>query len=522
MFTTTDPANGASPAEGSVSTVDSATATDSDVRRTSPLPVRTIALGTIGSLLILVSALGAGAILAQDPLIGRGPLSWVRYGHGRMLATFVLYAGFGLVVWAWVRLGRHVLAGRVGTKPVLLASACWILPMIFTPPVFSRDAYLYIAYGTLPLHGYDPYTTGPGILEVDQVVDNVDSFWQATPAPYGPLFILLAKGVIAITGTNMITGVILMRVGLLIGLGLLIWALPGLVRHLGGKLPVAMWLAVAGPMTVVHLIGGPHNDLLMVGFLAIGTVFVLDRKHVLGIVLVTMAVAVKATAVIALPFLVWVWANHLESTRWKNFTRAVLCGFGVFVVTFAAATVVSGVNLGWIMALDAPTAIVNWLSVPTGVGEIIHSLVSIFVDTPKVIFVTVLRVLGGLLLVWLLVKQWWRAKDGGPDAVRRAAFALFLVAILSPATLPWYLVWGFVLAAAMRWERRNLAVLVTFASFLVLTYSPAGDDLLYDWLFMAAAAGLSVLAGVSLLRPDPLNLFLSREPVPAGGTSGAN
>jgi alpha-1,6-mannosyltransferase len=160
--------------------------------------------------------------------------------------------------------------------------------------------------------------------------------------------------------------------------------------------------------------------------------------------------------------------------------------------------------------------------VPTGVGEIIHSLVSIFVDTPKVIFVTVLRVLGGLLLVWLLVKQWWRAKDGGPDAVRRAAFALFLVAILSPATLPWYLVWGFVLAAGMRWERRNLAVLVTFASFLVLTYSPAGDDLLYDWLFMAAAAGLSVLAGVSLLRPDPLNLFLSREPVPAGGTSGAN
>jgi alpha-1,6-mannosyltransferase len=231
-------------------------------------------------------------------------------------------------------------------------------------------------------------------------------------------------------------------------------------------------------------------------------------------------VAVKATAVVALPFLVWVWANHLESTRWRNFTRAVLCGFGVFVVTFAAATFVSGVNLGWIMALDAPTAIVNWLSVPTGVGEIIHSLVSIFVDTPKVWFVTVLRVLGGILLVWLLVKQWWRARDGGPDAVRRAAFALFLVAILSPATLPWYLVWGFVLAAGLRWERRNLAVLVTFAVFLVLTYTPSGDDLLYDWLFMAAAAGLSVLAGVSLLRPDPLNLFLSREPVAAGGTSG--
>ena len=82
-----------------------------------------------------------------------------------------------------------------------------------------------------------------------------------------------------------------------------------------------------------------------------------------------------------------------------------------------------------------------------------------------------------------------------------------VVAILSPATLPWYLAWGFVLAAALRWERRQLAVQVTFAVFLVLTYTPAGDDLLYDWLFMALAAGVSVLAGLSLLRPDPLNLF---------------
>jgi len=515
MVTTTD-AHGVPPA---VSTVENATLAETPAGRKPVLPVRTIVLGTIGSLLILVSALGAGAILAQDPLLGRGPLSWIRYGHGRMLATAVLYIGFALVVWAWVLLGRHVLAGRVGARPVLMAAACWTIPMLVSPPVFSRDAYLYIAYGTLPLHGFDPYTTGPGSLDVDPVVDNVDSFWQATPAPYGPLFILLAKGVISITGTNMITGVILMKLGLVIGVALMVWAMPGLVRHLGGKLPVALWLAVAGPMTVVHLVGGPHNDVLMVGFLAAGTVLVLDRKHVLGIIVVTLAVAVKATAVVALPFLVWVWANHLESTRWRNFTRACACSVGIFVVTFGAATVVSGVDLGWIMALDAPTAIVNWLSIPTGVGEIVHGLLGVFVDLPKVWVVNALRVVGGVLMVWILVRQWWLARDGGPDAVRRAAIALFAFAVLSPATLPWYLVWGFVLAAALRWERRQLAVLVTFAVFLVLTYSPAGDDLLYNWLFIALAAGVSILAGLSLLRRDPLNLFLAREPVLTGGPS---
>jgi alpha-1,6-mannosyltransferase len=515
MFTTTD-AHGVPPA---VSTAENAIPAPTTARRASALPVRTITLGTIGSLLILVSALGAGAILAQDPLIGRGPLSWIRYGHGRILATLVLYTGFALVVWAWVLLGRHVLAGRVGARPVLAAAVCWTIPMLLSPPVFSRDAYLYIAYGTLPLHGFDPYTTGPGTLDVDPVVDNVDSFWQATPAPYGPLFILLAKGVISVTGTNMITGVILMKLGLAVGVALIVWAMPGLVRHLGGRLPVALWLAVAGPMTVVHLVGGPHNDVLMVGLLAVGTVLVLDRRHVLGIVVVTLAVAVKATAAVALPFLVWVWAGHLESTRWRNFTRACACSVGIFVVTFAAATIASGVDLGWITALDAPTAIVNWLSIPTGAGEVLHGLVGVFVDLPKVWFVTVMRVVGGIVMVWILVRQWWSARDGGPDAVRRAAIALFAFAVLSPATLPWYLVWGFVLAAALRWERRQLAVLVTFAVFLVLTYTPAGDDLLYDWLFMALAAGVSILAGLSLLHRDPLNLFPARDPLLSGGPS---
>jgi alpha-1,6-mannosyltransferase len=480
--------------------------------RRGPLPVRTIALGTFGSLLILLGSLGAGGILVHDPLLSNGPMGWIRYGHGQMLATLVVYGGFGLVVWSWVRLGRHVLAGRVRTRPVLLAAACWTAPLLIAPALFTRDVYLYIAYGTLPLHGEDPYTVGPGVLEIQPVVENVDAFWQTTPAPYGPLFILLAKGVVWLTGTNMIAGVILMRLVLTLGILPLLWALPGLVRHLGGRLPVAVWLAVAGPMTVIHLIGGPHNDVLMIGLLAAGTVLVLDRRHVLGIAVVTLAVAVKATAVVALPFLVWVWAGHLDSTRWRNFARAVSAAVAVFLVTFAGATLISGVGLGWVTALDAPGAIVNWMSLPTAVGEFFHTLTGIFVETNKTYFITVTRILGGIVLLWFVAKQWWLARDGGPDAVRRAAVALFAVAILSPATLPWYLTWGFVLAAGLRWERRQLAVLVTLAVFLVFTYSPAGRDLLYNWPFMAFAVAVSVLAGISLLRPDPLKLFPQREP----------
>jgi alpha-1,6-mannosyltransferase len=516
MATTTD---SSSHVEDPLGTDGNSTASDTGISepaagRKPRLPVRTIALGTTGSLMMLVSALGAAGILVHDPLLGSGPLSWMRYGHGQMLATMTLYIGFAMVVWAWVRLGRHVLAGRVGSRPVLLAAGCWITPLVASPSLFTRDVFSYIAQGTLPLYGHDPYLVGPVVLDIQQIVQNVHPFWQTTPAPYGPMFILLAKAVAWVAGTNMILGVVLMRLVLMIGLGLLIWALPGLVRHLGGKLPVTLWLAVAGPMTVVHLVGGPHNDLLMVGLLAAGTLCVLDRRHVIGIALVTLSMAVKATAAIALPFLVWVWAGHLSSTLWRNFVRALAGALGTFAVTFTAITLLAGVDLGWIKALQAPTMIVNWLSIPTAVGELCHTLVGIFVDLNKSYFVNTTRVIGGLILIVIMARQWWLARGGGPDAVRRAAMVLLLVAILSPATLPWYLAWGFVLAAGLAWRRRQLAFVVGVAVFLVLTYSPAGEDLLYNWLFMAGAVAVSILAGVSLLRPDPLRLFADREEVP--------
>lgn len=511
MATTTDPAPDLESTLGA-----DTTETEDDSRAEgvttsaaaeSALPYRTIALGTIGSLMILISAVGAGGILIHDPVLGNGPLSWVRYGHGRMLATATLYCGFTLVVWAWVRLGRHVLAHRVGSKAVVWASACWMLPLLFSPPVFTRDVFSYLGQGTLPLHGFDPYQVGPVVLDIPAISQNVHAFWQTTPAPYGPLFILIAKGIAALAGTNVILGVITMRLALAAGIGLLLWAIPGLVRHLGGRVPVALWLALASPMTVVHLFGGPHNDMLMVGFLAAGTLLVLERKHVAGIALVTLAMAIKATAALALPFLVWVWAGHLASTLWKNFTRACAGALAAFGATFTAVTLIAQVDLGWFAALRAPSMIVNWLSPPTGVGELVHALVNLVLDVSLQPFVLVARVLGGLLLAAVLVRQWWLSRDGGAGAVSRMALVLLLTALLAPAMLPWYLTWGFVIAAGMPWSHRRLAFVVSAAVFLVLTYSPAGEDLLYNWPFIICALLASILAGMSLLRPDPLNVF---------------
>src|SRR3954452_15998559 len=119
------------------------------------MPVRTIPLGTLGTVLILITAVGAAVMLVKDPILGNGPLSWIRYGHGKALATGILYVGFALVVWAWIRLRRHVLAGRVDGRAVIIAALCWMAPLLFSPPVFTRDVFSYLGQGSLPLHGMD-------------------------------------------------------------------------------------------------------------------------------------------------------------------------------------------------------------------------------------------------------------------------------------------------------------------------------------------------------------------------------
>ncbi|SDW68578.1 alpha-1,6-mannosyltransferase [Amycolatopsis xylanica] len=509
MATTTDPAP---EADGSAQRTSAATAKPlaDRIKVPSRFPYRTIAMGTIGAALLMIAALGAGGILIRDPVLGHGPLSWIRYGHGRALANVFLYSGFALVVWAWVRLGRYVLAGRIGTRPILVAAGCWMAPLLVSPPLFTRDVFSYLGQGAQLLYGLDPYDHGPAELNVlPDVVQNVHPLWQTTPAPYGPLFLLVAKGIVSITGNNMIAGVILTRLVLLIGLAMMLWALPRLVKHLGGRLPVTMWLAVASPMMVIHLVGGPHNDLLMLGFLTTGVLATLERKHALAVVLVTIGMLIKPTAAIALPFIVWMWANHLEGgTKTRNFFRALLPALGIFVPVFVAGTWISlgSFNIGWATGLKAPTLIANWLNFPTGIGEIFYSLVHIVVNVPSSPFVTVCRAIAMVALTAYLVRQWWLARDGGNKAVFHMALALLAVAILAPPTLPWYLTWGFVILSTFKWQPKHMAVVVGVSVFLVCVYYPTGEQGLYDWWFIALVVAASLYSAASLLRPDPLRL----------------
>jgi alpha-1,6-mannosyltransferase len=471
----------------------------------------TVLLGLTGSVLVAVMAIGAGGILVTDPLISDSSWSWLRYGHGHDLTTAGLYLGVGMIVWAWVRLGRDVLAGSATAYQVTVAGAAWVAPVLLAPPLFTRDVYSYLAQGALALRGLDPYQVGPSKLPPGAIADNVHYVWQTTPAPYGPLFIFIAKTVNQLTGEDLILGVIGLRLVLLTGFAALAFALPRLAQRLGGNGILGLWLVIANPLTVLHLAGGPHNDLLVIGLLAAGATLVLDRRHAAGIALGTAAMAIKASAGIALPFLVWIWAARLPGNRRAQLLRAGMGSLAVFGTTFTGITLISGVGLGWIPALNAPSLIVNWMSLPTAAGECLHALVSPLAHVSEAPFVAVCRLVGSAVFVAIFAQQWWLARDGGPPAVRRAALVLLWAALLAPATLPWYFSWALVLGAALSWPRRAVAWLVAASTWLVVCTYPTGEDAFSAWPYQLAMAAAALVAASALLRPDPLGLRRSPE-----------
>ena len=65
-------------------------------------------LGFLGAALITVGGLGAGSTRLHDPLLESLHLSWLRFGHGLVLSSVLLWGGVAVMLFAWLWLGRRV------------------------------------------------------------------------------------------------------------------------------------------------------------------------------------------------------------------------------------------------------------------------------------------------------------------------------------------------------------------------------------------------------------------------------
>ncbi|MFY1672497.1 polyprenol phosphomannose-dependent alpha 1,6 mannosyltransferase MptB [Plantactinospora sp. WMMB334] len=437
-------------------------------------------LGTAGTMILGCAGLAAGAL----PVDQTGAALWLTdWRHYPGPALICGYVGLTMLVAAWWWAGRDLRRpGGADVRGLLTTLALWTCPLLLGPPLFSRDVYSYLAQGTMVLAGADVYEHGvsrfggPFAAEVPQM-------WQQTPAPYGPVFLGLAAVVAAVAGTTAAAGVIGMRVVALLGVVLLAIFLPRLARHSGVEPGAATWLGVLNPLVPLHLVAGAHNEAVMLGLLVAGLCLAFEQRFALATVLVTLAALVKAPAAAGLLVVV-----ALARPYWGIWS-ATLRTAGLAGLTAVAATAATGLGYGWITALGTPFYKHSW-SISSALGRASHRLTEaagLDLGTAPMRFwlwAGLLAALGGMALAW------WHRRRLGPTYV--LGLALAAVAVLGPATRPWYVLWGLVLIAAAAPQRpvRLLASLT--------------------------AAGVAFLTLPSGFGPDPAQLALATTGVALG------
>ncbi|MDY6050035.1 MAG: polyprenol phosphomannose-dependent alpha 1,6 mannosyltransferase MptB [Corynebacterium sp.] len=428
-------------------------------------------LGTVGALLTWLGGLGAGAL----PVVGNAypglPLGSLM---GRMLQTssIVTLLGVGLIVTAWVLMAPFVgassdtVARNTGLLTVSMLRRTflqWTVPLIFTAPLFTQDIYSYLAQGAAVARGLDPYSAGPVELlgADDPLARSVPFIWANSPSPYGPVALGIARLITAATGNNIFFGILAHRLVTVAAIAAAAWAVTKLARRAGVRVQVAIWLGILNPLVIFHLVGGIHNEALMLGLVMVGlemglraighlTHTVANWRGWLLLVLAGFLIAcagmVKVTGFVALGFVGMAIARHLRLQGFPHvvaLSGSVAGGVGILVSSVALVTAVTGIPLGWITGQGGAATIMSWMSVTTDIGVVFGRLGMILgLGDHTVAMLVVTRGVGvGVGMVIMVITMVAVYRGTLPPVGGLGVFLLILVTLF-PVVHPWYMLWA--------------------------------------------------------------------------------
>ncbi|WP_433703668.1 polyprenol phosphomannose-dependent alpha 1,6 mannosyltransferase MptB [Prescottella equi] len=479
--------------------------------------------GATGAVLMAVGALGAGAQpVLQNPVQGLRILGL----PARMPSATLSMAMTGtvMVVLAWLLLGRFAVGSMRGGRAIRQLSRSqldrtlllWVIPLTVAPPMFSRDVYSYLAQSEITARGLDPYEIGPaGALGVDHVLTRtVPNIWRDTPAPYGPLFLWMGRGITWLTGDNIVAGIFLHRLLALAGVAMIVWALPRLARRCGVSSVSALWLGAANPLVLFHLVAGIHNEALMIGLMLAGVELALravegkdpirGRALVLllvGATLIALSSTIKIPSLLALGFVGMALAR-----RWGSNTKALASAAALLGVVAIAVTVfvsvASGLGMGWTQTLGTATEVRSWMSIPTllGLGTgLVGVLLGLGDHTTAVLSLT--RPIASLVAAFITLRMLVAVLVGRIHPVGALGVSLGAIVLLFPVVQPWYLLWAVIPLAA--WATRPVfrVPTIAFSSVVGVILMPNGAEYQPFMIVQAAVATtLTCLTVIILTR----------------------
>ena len=262
---------------------------------------RRVVLGTF--LVVLVAASGPSVLVPRSNIIypawEAGPLHTLvpLFTHNPktmgIVYSVMLVALFGAyaIALASVRtLSMRVIVGAVVALELIL---------LLSPPLQLNDVFNYIGYARLGgLHHLNPYTH----VIKQEFFDPVYRFssWHNLRSPYGSLFTAITYPLALLALPIAYWGLKLMTVALSLAFLALVYKC---ARQLGRDPRFALVFVALNPIYLLYAVGGFHNDFFML-IPSMGAISLLlaGRERAAGAAIV-IAIAVKFTAVLLLPFL---------------------------------------------------------------------------------------------------------------------------------------------------------------------------------------------------------------------------
>jgi hypothetical protein len=449
--------------------------------------------GTCGRfwLLGLLLWAGYGLLALWFPLVPhytQAPLRDVRAFTpslvGGLAYGLLICALFGLT-WLAYRQARRCAPGpgTLAATAVLLA-----LPLLFTFPINATDLYRYVIRGRISsAHAANPYAAPPSAFPADPLLPLAGE-WAVETSPYGPLWELLAGGVTAVTGENLLAGLLafkLLALAAHVGTAVLIGSALA-EKHKGREqIPrAALTLLWAwNPALLLTFVVNGHNDALLIFWLVLGYLLLQRGAWLPGLLALALAPLIKPIGLLALPlFFLDAWRRL---PQWRARLRALLPGLagGALLVWLAFLPFGAPLELAQRLLREAtdgagfaPAALAVLLAVRLGAPT-----------NAALQWAGGVGVAGlGLFALWLL----WRTVNGrSPTRGAAEIFAAYLAQALNFRI--WYSVWLFPwLLLDQRGERLDRPLLAGFWFLLTAQLSV----LIYGHVRVFALGGDVLLA----------------------------
>ncbi len=445
---------------------------------------RRLVVSTLAGLLGYVGMILTGTRLAPLPNPPTGTW-WFSLPAGHVgLLRVLFYVAMALAIAGWVGVGTVAWRGQLSVRAAVVVLVVWSVPLLLGPPIFSKDLYSYVGQGLIAHRGLNPYTKAPAVLGNGPLLNSIASVWRHSPAPYGPFFVEMARGITAAVTSSIVSQVMAMRALEIAGMALMAIFLPRIAARLGVDPGTALWLGALSPLVLLSFMASGHNDCLMVGLVVAGVSLSLDGRRSLGLVLCALGALIKAPAAGAVVFLA---IDELRASGWARRTWWVLGKVVALpVATVLAVTLATGLGWRWLEPsnLKIPAELHIDATPTVSLGVAISRILSLLhVHASQAGTVSAVQTAGGVLAViggiWLLVR--FRREN----LVRVLAALLVLVVLAGPTLWPWYLTWGLILLAATRSQRsRILAAAAGGAMFLA---GPVGTPQLAGYWFWAVS-----------------------------------